>query len=53
MVLNVTLVLGITVTAFLAPPSGQAPLLILGIGALYVGTALWYRWASRSRLSAQ
>lgn len=53
MVLNVTLVLGITVTAFLAPPSGQAPLLILGIGALYVGTALWYRWASRSRLSPQ
>ena len=53
MVLNVCLVLGVTITALLAPPSGQAPLLILGIGALYVGTALWYRWAARSRLSAQ
>lgn len=53
MVLNVCLVLGVTITAFLAPPSGQAPLLIIGIGALYVGTALWYRWAARSRLSAQ
>ena len=53
MVLNVCLVLGVTVTAFLAPASGQAPMLILGIGVLYVGTALWYRWAARSRLSAQ
>lgn len=53
MVLNVCLVLGVTITALLAPPSGQAPLLIIGIGALYVGTALWYRWAARSRLSAQ
>lgn len=53
MALNVCLVLGVVVTAFLAPTSGQAPLLILGIGVLYVGTALWYRWAARSRLSAQ
>ena len=53
MVLNVCLVLGVTVTAFLSPASGQAPLLIIGIGVLYVGTALWYRWASRSRLSPQ
>ena len=53
MVLNVTLVLGITVTAFLSPLSGQAPVLLLAIGVLYVGTALWYRWAARSRLSAQ
>lgn len=53
MVLNVCLVTGITVMAFLSPASGQAPLLIMAIGALYVGTALWYRWAARSRLSPQ
>jgi MFS family permease len=50
MVLNVCLVTGITVMAFGAPSSGQAPALILGIGALLLGTAFWYRWASRRRL---
>jgi len=52
MVVNVCLVLGITVTAFLSPASGQAPVLILSVGVLYVGTAVWYRWAARPRLSA-
>lgn len=51
MVLNVCLVTGITVMAFGAPASGQAPTLILGIGVLLLGAALWYRWASRRRLS--
>jgi MFS family permease len=51
MVLNVCLVGGITIMAFGSPQSGQAPGLILGIGVLLVGTALWYRWASRRRLS--
>jgi hypothetical protein len=50
MVLNVCLVTGITVMAFGSPSSGQAPALILGIGALLLGTAFWYRWASRRRL---
>lgn len=53
MIVNVCLVFGITVTAFLAPPSGQAPLVILAIGVLYVSTALWYRRGGRPRLSAQ
>ena len=51
MVLNVCLVTGITVMAFGAPASGQAPTLILGIGVLLLGAALWYRWASHRRLS--
>jgi MFS family permease len=53
MVLNVCLVTGIAVMAFGAPKSGQAPALILGIGVLLAGTALWYRWASSHRLSTQ
>ena len=51
MVLNVCLVTGITIMAFGAPRTGQAPALILGIGVLLAGTALWYRWASSHRLS--
>jgi hypothetical protein len=51
MVLNVCLVTGITIMAFGAPQSGQAPALTIGIGVLLVGTALWYRWASRRRLA--
>ena len=53
MVLNVCLVTGIAIMAFGAPKSGQAPALILAIGVLLAGTALWYRWASSRRLSTQ
>lgn len=47
MVHNVCLVTGITVMAFVAPTSGQAPLAIVATGAILAGTALWYRRASR------
>ena len=53
MIVNVCLVLGITVTAFIAPASGDAPLLIAAIGVLYLATAGWYRWAARPRLSPE
>ncbi len=47
MVHNVCLVTGITLMAFTAPVSGQAPLAIVGTGIVLVGTAFWYRRASR------
>ena len=53
MIVNVCLVAGITITAFTAPASGQAVGLIIAIGVLYLGAALWYRLASRPRLSPQ
>lgn len=48
MVHNVAMVIGITFMAFLAPTSGQAPLLILITGAVLVGAALAYRTSSRN-----
>ncbi len=53
MIVNVCLVTGITLMAFLAPPNGQAPLLICLLGLLLVGTAVWYQSTSRHRLGPQ
>ena len=48
MVHNVCLVTGITLMAFLSPPSGQAPLLLLLTGVVLISSALVYRHASRN-----
>jgi MFS family permease len=48
MLVNVCLVAGITITAFLAPASGQASALYAGVALLYAFAATWY--ARRPRL---
>lgn len=50
MIVNVTLVLGVTAMAFLAPASGQAPAAYLTVGVLLVCAGLWYRWRGPRRV---
>lgn len=43
MIVNVCLVLGISVMAIASPMSGQAPFVYVGVGAMLIAAALWYR----------
>ena len=53
MCVNVCLVGGVTAMALVSPPSGQAPIAYLTVGALLIAAALWYhsRGPRRVRLS--
>lgn len=52
MIVNVSLVAGVTLMAFLSPISGQAPGLYLAMGALLLLTAAWYFRRSERRIAS-
>ena len=50
MIVNVALVFGITLMAFISPISGQAPWAYAGVGVLLISTAAWYQRGKSNRL---
>ncbi len=52
MIVNVSLVTGVTVMALLSPVSGQAPAVYVAMGVLLLITAAWYSWRGRTHISS-
>ena len=52
MIVNVSLVTGVTVMALLSPVSGQAPAAYVAMGVLLLITAAWYSWRGRTHISS-
>jgi MFS family permease len=52
MIVNVSLVTGVTVMALLSPVSGQAPAVYVAMGVLLLLTAAWYSWRGRTHISS-
>ena len=52
MIVNVSLVAGVTVMALLSPVSGQAPAVYVAMGVLLLITAAWYSWRGRTHISS-
>jgi MFS family permease len=52
MIVNVSLVAGVTVMALLSPISGQAPVVYTAMGALLLLTAAWYFWRGKAPIPA-
>jgi hypothetical protein len=52
MIVNVSLVTGVTVMALLSPVSGQAPAVYAAMGVLLLLTAAWYFWRGRTHISS-
>jgi MFS family permease len=51
MIVNVSLVAGVTVMALLSPISGQAPVVYTAMGALLLLTAAWYFWRGKTHVT--
>lgn len=51
MIVNVSLVAGVTVMALLSPISGQAPGVYSAMGVLLLLTAAWYFWRGKTRMT--
>jgi MFS family permease len=51
MIVNVSLVAGVTVMALLSPISGQAPGVYSAMGVLLLLTAAWYFWRGKTRVT--